>query len=454
MSPKEVSVLDMMEVRDRRAELQRRMTAAFHVPVISFTMNIAGPVKRTPLIRRGFVLGLRTLRRRLKAAGFPVLHEELLDEFTGCEAFLAVDAGLLAIKALTSDIENSGPLGRLFDMDVISPAGEKAEREMLGLSGRTCLLCGRPAKECARSRTHTVAELQDRTFTILTEAAAEADAEQIAGAACRALLFEVCTTPKPGLVDRENSGSHRDMDIFTYMSSASALYPYFRKCAETGIRTAELPPEAAFVQLRAPGRDAEGVMLEATGGVNTHKGAIFSVGLVSAALGRLAPEERKDPAAVLSVCAAMTKGLTERAFSGLTPEKARTAGQRFYLQYGIRGVRGQAEDGFPAILEAGLPVLEQGLAEGLSLNDAGCAALLHILSAEADTNMIARSSLETAEEIRGAIRELLQETPFPDRNTLEALDLRFRELNLSPGGSADLLAICYLLHFMKTETLV
>lgn len=82
------------------------------------------------------------------------------------------------------------------------------------------------------------------------------------------------------------------------------------------------------------------------------------------------------------------------------------------------------------------------------------AALLHILSAEADTNMIARSSLETAEEIRGAIRELLQETPFPDRETLEALDLRFRELNLSPGGSADLLAICYLLHFMKTETLV
>ena len=105
-------------------------------------------------------------------------------------------------------------------------------------------------------------------------------------------------------------------------------------------------------------------------------------------------------------------------------------------------------------VEAGLPVLEQGLAEGLSLNDAGCAALLHILSAEADTNMIARSSLETAEEIRGAIRELLQETPFPDRETLEALDLRFRELNLSPGGSADLLAICYLLHFMKTETLV
>jgi len=147
MSPKEVSVLDMMEARDRRAGLQRRMTAAFHVPVISFTMNIAGPVKRTPLIRRGFALGLRT---------------------------------------------------------------------------------------------------------------------------------------------------------------------------------AELPPEAAFAQLRAPGRDAEGVMLEATGGVNTHKGAIFSVGLVSAALGRLSPEERKDPAAVLSVCAAMTKGLTERAFTGLTPEKAPT----------------------------------------------------------------------------------------------------------------------------------
>ena len=452
MSTKEVSVIDMMEARDRRAEIQRRLTASYDVPVVSFTMNIAGPVKRTPLIRRGFLLGLRTLRRRLLAAGYPVLREELLDEFTGCEAFLAVDAGLSAVKALTCDIENSGPLGRLFDMDVISPTGEKADREMLGLSGRTCLLCGRPARECARSRTHTVEELLDRTRAILLEAVAEADEEQIAGTACRALLYEVCTTPKPGLVDRDNSGSHRDMDIFTYMSSASALYPYFRKCAETGIRTADLPPESTFARLRAPGRDAEGLMLEATGGVNTHKGAIFSVGLVCGALGRLAPEARKDPAAVLRECGAMTQGLTARAFKNLTPENARTAGQRFFLEYGIRGIRGQAEDGFPAVLKAGLPALEQGLSEGLSLNDAGCAALLHILAAEADTNMIARSSLETAEEARRTLQTLLEKTPYPDRETLKSLDFRYIGQNLSPGGSADLLAICYFLHFIKTET--
>ena len=148
----------------------------------------------------------------------------------------------------------------------------------------------------------------------------------------------------------------------------------------------------------------------------------------------------------------MTRGLTARAFRGLTPENARTAGQRFFLEYGIRGIRGQAEDGFPAVLKAGLPALERGLSEGLSLNDAGCAALLHILAAEADTNMIARSSLETAEEARRTIRTLLEKTPYPDRETLQSLDFRYIGQNLSPGGSADLLAICYLLHFIKTET--
>ena len=99
-------------------------------------------------------------------------------------------------------------------------------------------------------------------------------ADRIARDACRALLYEVNVTPKPGLVDRNNNGSHRDMDIFTFADSACALYPYFKSCALQGLAGKENPQEL-FCSLRPLGREAEEQMKQATNGVNTHKGAIF-----------------------------------------------------------------------------------------------------------------------------------------------------------------------------------
>ena len=132
-----------------------------------------------------------------------------------------------------------------------------------------------------------MAQLQEKTQAVLAAAIREADSKTIARLACQALLYEVATTPKPGLVDRANSGSHRDMDFFTFQASAAALWPYFARCAEIGMDTHSLPPEETFSRLRTPGKLAEGDMLRATAGVNTHKGAIFSMGILCGALGRL-----------------------------------------------------------------------------------------------------------------------------------------------------------------------
>ena len=101
----------------------------------------------------------------------------------------------------------------------------------------------------------------------------------------------------------------------------------------------------------------------------------------------------------------------------------------------------------------GLEMLERGLELGKSLNDAGCAALLAILAAETDTNMIARGGLTVQRETAAQVSKLLEQEPYPGQQTLEALDDRFIQENLSPGGSADLLAVCYLLHFLRTEAL-
>lgn len=447
----EISLEQMLTAREQRAFTQQRLLKQYRLPVICFTMNIAGPIKNSPLIRRGFELGVRDLKEQIKAKKLNCIHYEETNEPTGNEAYFVIDAAPLIIKKLTSDIEDSSEICRLFDMDILKANGEKVDRTEIGLAPRLCLICGGPAKECARSRTHTVAQLQQKTTQILQKAIEDTDAEDAAALACRALLYEVSTTPKPGLVDRANNGSHKDMDIFTFMNSTSVLWPYFETCTRIGKATASLTAPETFSRLRQKGKQAEARMFSVTKGVNTHKGAIFSMGILCAALGRLPRAQWRMPDIVLKECSAMTKGILTSDFAGLTEENAVTAGQKLYLRYQITGVRGQIEAGLPAVREAGLPTLKEGIARGLSLNDAGCGALLSLMVSATDTNLIARSSIETHEIILNEVKALLKKTPFPGHQALEQLDQKFIEMNLSPGGSADLLAICYLLYFLENE---
>lgn len=447
----QVELLQMLEARERRAQRQRALLAEFSAPLICFTMNIAGPIKNSDLIRAGFSIGKNLLWQQLAREKLSPVHFEEINEATGNEACFSISADPLTIKRITTAIEDHTELGRLFDMDVLRPNGQKVDRSELGLPERRCLICGGPARECARSRTHSVAELQQKTTAMLRAAVDREDCRHVAALAVRALLYEVGTTPKPGLVDRRNSGSHQDMDFFTFLNSSSVLHSYFETCCRIGKETASEDPTVTFQALRWPGMEAEGRMLAATGQVNTHKGAIFSMGILCGGLGRLPRNVWADADRVLQECAAMTKGLVESDFFGITLENAKTAGQRLYAEYGITGVRGQAEAGFPAVREYGLPVLEKGLAAGKSIDEAGCAAVLSMLCHAVDTNMISRSNVTVQRQTSAMLQELLEKDPYPDEATLCRLDDAFIEQNLSPGGSADLLALCYMLHFFKEE---
>lgn len=446
-----VTLPEMLDAREQRMMRQQSLLRKYNCTLLCFTMNIAGPVKNSSLIRRGFAIGNSFLKERITAEGIRPLHSEEVNEYTGNEAYYLFDEPAESIKKLTVSIEEATDLGRLFDMDVLASDGTKADRTDLGFPARRCLICGKPAKECARSRTHTVEELQCRTTQILNDFIVDYDTEKAAGYACRALLYEVCTTPKPGLVDRSNNGSHKDMNIFTFIDSTCALHSYFKTCTRIGRDTASLSPDETFRLLRQAGKQAETDMLTATGGVNTHKGAVFSVGIICGALGRLPYEKWSSPDVILAECASITKGLTANDFAGLTPENAVTTGQKLYLNYKITGIRGQVEAGFPAVRDAGLPVLKEGIRRGYSINDAGCAALIALITAATDTNLIARSDYDTQQRIVERLKELILQTPYPGKDALEALDQDFIKKNLSPGGSADLLAVCYLLYFLENE---
>lgn len=451
MTEREVTLMEVLDNREARAARQQALLARWGKPLICFTMNIPGPVKNSDLIRAGFRLGCRMLTDLLACARIPVLHREEFSAVTGCEGFFVADAGPELLKDLCVELEDGSALGRLFDLDVLSPGGKKLSRDDLGAPPRKCLLCSQPSRVCGPVRAHSAEALQQRAFAILTEAVFGHRAEEIGALAVKALLYEVSVTPKPGLVDRANSGAHSDMDIYSFLSSAPALQPYFVHCARIGMDTRQAPPPDTFSRLRLPGKLAEQTMLRATGGVNTHKGAIFSLGLACAAAGRLIFEDHAMPEALLSACAAMTRGLTARELEHITAESARTAGERLYALHGITGIRGQAEAGFPAVRDSGLPVLDRGLSMGLSTDRAGAAALLALLTAADDTNLITRGGRDTQLALQARISVLLSADPYPEEDLLSALDEQFIRQRLSPGGSADLLALCFFLRFLTGE---
>lgn len=433
----EVTLAQMLEARERRAFRQLALSQ-FGRPIISFSMNIPGPVKDSPLIRRGFRAGCNALEHRLPKS--KVLHREEITGVTGCEAIYVLDMDPLAVKAITTAIEDEHGLGRLFDMDVIGADLCKLDREAVGGGDRNCIVCGAPGRGCASRRVHSVAELQSATGEILTRHFRREDADQIGAWATQSLLDEVCTTPKPGLVDRNNSGSHTDMDIFTFMASAAALTPYFRLCAGIGQVTAGLSQEETFRQLRAAGLQAEQAMYTATGGVNTHKGAIFTIGLLCGAAGRLWKAVGGwDASEIFREVSEMTKSAMEADFQ----KGGSTVGYRLYAENGIRGIRGEVADGLPSVAEIGLPVYRGFRGLGMDKNEAGVRTLLTLVANVVDTNMIHRGGIEGATAGAEQCARLLN-TDYT-LTDVEALDGWFIQRNLSPGGCADLLAAVYFI---------
>lgn len=437
----EATLQEILDAREARVLRQQELLATYQKPLICFTMNIPGPVKLDRDVSIGFFVGCRLLRDSL--AGHLIYAEEHRRN-TGCEAFYVADLPARELKMLALEIEDGDSVGRLFDMDVLDTDGRKLSREELGLPRRKCLLCDRDAAECASRRAHPLEELTDRTRFLLYLAARQYMAEYIAVRGYLALTQEVSATPKPGLVDRNNSGSHRDMTIRHFFASANALRPFFCRFAEAGYLTRDAAPEETFRQIRSLGKEAEQAMLAVTRGVNTHKGAIFSLGLLCAAAGRLSPEAWQAER-ILKEAAAMTAGLTEQDLGQLTGDTAVTHGESLYVLHGITGIRGQAEAGFPAVKQVGLPILRQALEQGLSFNDAMCITLLHLFPVTEDTNFIHRSDLQTLHSTQEQVKALLKENPFPPMDTIQKLDADFIAKQLSPGGTADLLAVtCFL----------
>jgi len=350
------------------------------------------------------------------------------------------------LKDICVSVEESSEIGRLFDIDVINNNGRKIERK----TERNCLICSAKGRMCAATRKHDYKTLQAKTNEIITNHFLAKDSKRIGQLATESLLKEVYTTPKPGLVDRRNCGSHKDMEIKTFENSAYSLAYYFTECFKTGYISANKKPEVTLSKLRQLGKNAEKTMYDATNGINTHKGAIFSLGILCGSCGKLwspiAPNFN-----VNEIVLTASKIYANAMIDDFDRIKDTTAGGRQYIETGIKGIRGEVASAFSSVINSSLPAYSDALENGMSSNHAGAIALLHLISTVEDTNLYHRGGYEGAAFAKSNARKLLQNNNYPPLEQIEKLDDEFIIRNLSPGGCADLLAVTYFLYSLTKE---
>lgn len=266
--------------------------------------------------------------------------------------------------------------------------------------------------------------------------------------ASMALQAELDTTPKPGLVDRNDNGAHRDMDHTLMQRSIQALHPYFVRLAQLGFN-GKRPCHDEIVNI---GIEAEREMFKATGGVNTHKGALFSIGLAAVALAgeafcRITQAEGCGTMAYNDVNSKQIQSLSNSiaSLARLFPDTNGTHGSKAKANNILKGALDNAREGYTQLFKAWLPFYIDRIAEGD--NYALHKTLLRIMCDLDDTNIVYRTSMETMQEVKTEARQMLDTS----RNivnfevALQAMNTDYIHRNISPGGSADMLSLVVFL---------
>ncbi|MDW2800115.1 triphosphoribosyl-dephospho-CoA synthase [Clostridium boliviensis] len=266
----------------------------------------------------------------------------------------------------------------------------------------------------------------------------EEAAYRIGSLAYRALLEEVYTLVKPGLVDPYSNGAHTDMDVASFERSAKALKSYFVTMALEGERLWEAPP-VLFETIRRIGILAERAMYLATGGVNTHKGLIFHLGILSGAAG---------------ACHRSFGRVTLKQLMDMEQAMVKHVLMNEVRNMEIFGARGEAISGYSSVFEISLPVMTMGLSIGQEWNRIKLETLFHLMSRVDDSNILSRHNPEVLKQVKDIAAGFLDAGGAYRKDSIERLkelDHWFVKKNISAGGSADLLAVTIFLTQLTEE---
>ncbi|MFW6285005.1 MAG: citrate lyase holo-[acyl-carrier protein] synthase [Bacillota bacterium] len=400
----------ILRARKRRADHAVNASRDFEEPVVLLKVNIPGSDKNPPVARPVLKLAARLLFEL-----FDVSMQARVPSVDGDYHVMVVDAPPRTLKKVAVYLEDTHRLGRLFDIDVHAE-GRKLSRVDLGHAPRKCLICGGDVLTCRRSGAHSQHVLLGAIHSTVHRFLLDALSEE----AVLALRKELYMKPCFALVGPLGSGRHRDMNFTHFLTSIEALRPYFRLYLDYGSDLCR-----HLDALRKAGRKGEQTMLEATGGINTHKGAHFIFGLALPVFmhSLLNGESMAMFKANLKDTAAW---VLRDDFKHLKKKKGLSKGERLYAERGIAGIRGEAKSGFNSVFEW------YPEDDGDDLK-----TLIRIIGRLEDTTLYRENA--DGKTIRKAFKAC-------EANGFEDLDSLYdAHRHISPGGAADMLALVYFL---------
>lgn len=359
------------------------------------------------------------------------------------------------IKKAMINLEENHILGRCVDIDVYYLKKDEKygfdqvigmSRSDLTLTSRKCFLCDEEARVCSRAQSHSLEEIKkyfEEKFEEYNEwiKQREALAYDISQLALKGIISEVSTIPSFGLVSPSTMGSHKDMDYYTFLDSSFAIVPYLKEMALIGYSYKE--PKEIFKAIRKVGVACENAMFSATKGVNTHKGMIFLVGITVAAVMKTL-YEKQNFNRIQEIIKAMCEDILSD-FENIDTKSHLTHGEKLYRDYGFTGIRGEVKAGLPIVFNSVLPRFISSKVNG---HDLYSETLLYLMAEVEDSTIVHRQNISKLKEIQLKSKEILEMGGLQsDIGRKAALDFEEQCINdnVSPGGSADMLALIIFL---------
>lgn len=273
--------------------------------------------------------------------------------------------------------------------------------------------------------------------------------EKLNSLVIKSLLYEVSCFPSPGLVSPISNGAHNDMDYYTFLDSIATIGPKFKKIAEIGFL--DIPTENLLSKIRPIGIEIEKDMFEVTNNINTHKGLIFLMGVICVATSR-AFYENKSFYEIRNIIKEITKGLVSKELTNREYNKKETYGEKIFRLYGITGIRGEVEAGLPSVFDYSLPFYEEH--KSLKNNERLYLTLICIMANCDDSTLLHRHDISVLKEIKEEANKIILSLDKLKSdeitNKIYEMDSIFSKRRISPGGSADLLAITVFLDGIKS----
>ena len=437
-----------MEAREKRAFLKTQIAQKGWAS-LSLSLNVPGFPKSNKTTNSFFGYCLQDLKYALKAHQIRLIDADSIGICDAAGDFYLVPCSpggfsLQAIKQVCEEFEQNHPLGRFIDADLNDQQGETVS------SGKSkiCFFClERPAIECRRENAHEPEELRSFMFPKMAEYCRQQREEEIvknlSSLAQQAILTEISLSPKPGLVDKFSNGCHTDMRFQTFIDSTSAISPSFCELVRQGFSFQENDLTKALPIIRNIGLRMESAMYKSTGNINTQKGIIFLMGLSLFAFGKLFSQcDQFTIPEFQTIIQGICRNIVDKELKAISGS-GESHGENIFAKYGFSGARGEAESGFQTIVEFGLPMLAD-----IEVRDdeALIKCFLAIAANNNDTNILYRSNPLLLKKFKNLCRQALEN--FNDQNYSSVIDFCKNE-NISPGGSADLLAVTIFVGSVK-----